>query len=412
MIKNRNRLILLISCFAATMLFANCNKDNADSSGAIKFWHFFSEPTQKEALMAQVKKFETETGLKVEVSELSWNDGKTKLLAAFNSGTAPDVLELGSDWVAQFSSSGVLAVQKDSVQRFTPEVLAPCMWGNSCYATPWVIDTRVLFYNKELLAKSGIDTNSNPQTWNEVITNSDVVKSKNPEAYGFGVNGPDKHRLYKKVLPFFWSNGGDVLNSQGVPVLNSEANIQALQKYIDLSKAGLIETQKSLDQSFLQGKIAYWISGAWLVEKIKKDNPALKYGVSVLPAIKDSGVGYSFGGGEYLAINVKSSEQINAKKLIDFLTSAKNAIEFGKALPGGMAPADMNANDPFLTTGSRAVFTEQLKKARMTPVHPKWLEIEEIIEEEVSEALLAQKEPKQALDDAQTRVASLLDTSK
>ncbi len=46
--------------------------------------------------------------IRIETEELSWADGKTKLMAGFNSETAPDVLELGSDWVAQFSSSGVL----------------------------------------------------------------------------------------------------------------------------------------------------------------------------------------------------------------------------------------------------------------------------------------------------------------
>ena len=37
----------------------------------------------------------------------------------------------------------------------------------------------------------------------------------------------------------------------------------------------------------------------------------------------------------------------------------------------------------------------------MTPVHPKWLDIEALIENAVSEALYGNKTPKQALDDAQ-----------
>ena len=411
--KNSRRFITLLSCFIVSILCANCTKEKPNSNGdggTIKFWHFFSEPSQKDALMIQLNQFEKESGIKVEVSELSWNDGKTKLLAAFNSNTAPDVLELGSDWVAQFSSSGVLSEQIDSAKRFSPEISAPGIWSNKCFALPWVVDTRVLFFNKELLFNSGIDTSVAVTSWDNVLKNSEIVKSKNPDAYGFGSNGPDKHRLYKKIVPFFWSNGGNIFSENGVPVVNSEANIGALQKYIELSRAGLIETQKSLDQTFLQGKIAYWISGSWLVEKIKKDNPKLQFGVSVLPSLKEGSPGVSFAGGEYLAINAKSNEQVKAKKLIDFLTSGKNALAFGKALPGGMTPAELSVSDPFLTTGTRAVFTEQLKNSKMTPVHPKWLDIEEIIEDEVSECLLAQKESKQALDDAQTRIVELLNS--
>ena len=74
----------------------------------IRFWHFWSEPGQKKALEALVREFEQTRNVTVELTELSWNDGKMKLQAAFNSGAPPDVIELGSDWVAQFSSSGVL----------------------------------------------------------------------------------------------------------------------------------------------------------------------------------------------------------------------------------------------------------------------------------------------------------------
>ncbi|MBK8912283.1 MAG: extracellular solute-binding protein [Chlorobi bacterium] len=245
------------------LLLAGCGGGDSPQDGrskegktVLKFWHFWSEPTQKAALMERVKAFEAENpDLYVELSELSWNDGQTKLQLAFNSGTAPDVLELGSDWVAQFSSAGVLANQKgmagDNESRFSAEVLAPGQWNGGAYAWPWVVDSRVLYFNKALLASVGADTTKPDTLWSDVLAKAEQIKAKHPDAYGFGANGPDRHRLYKKIVPFFWSNGGQVVGANGTPAMNSPQNIQALEAYLELARTGLIETQKALDQQFV-----------------------------------------------------------------------------------------------------------------------------------------------------------------
>lgn len=74
-------------------------------------------------------------GIKVEMIGLNWSDGKTKLISAYNAGTQPDIVELGSDWVAQFSGGGVLEpLSRDEIQtkRFLENALAPSKWGIQC----------------------------------------------------------------------------------------------------------------------------------------------------------------------------------------------------------------------------------------------------------------------------------------
>ncbi|MBS1910393.1 MAG: sugar ABC transporter substrate-binding protein [Bacteroidetes bacterium] len=405
--------LLIIAALLFLLQGCGDNAPSTEGKTVITFWHFQSEPGQKKALEERVKAFEAENPtIHVDMQDLSWNDGKTKLMAAFSSNTAPDVVELGSDWVAQFSAAEVLADQKpmggDSLGRFSEEIAAPGKWRDGVYAWPWTTDTRVLFYNKALLSAAGVDTNGVDSTWEQIVVKGEKVRGTSQQNYGFGANGADRHRLYKKILPFFWSNGGEVLNANGVPVINSPANIAALEKYLELARAGFIDSQRGLDQLFISGKLAYWISGPWLVDKIAKDNPSLRYGVEVLPGFPGHKA-VSFAGGEYLAINAGSQHKSDAKKLITFLTSAKQALEFAKALPGGTTPADLSlANDPFLQNGARQVFTRQLASARMTPVNPKWLDIEEVVEDEVSAALLASKSAEQALNDAQYRVNQLI----
>jgi len=402
------RYLLLLLIIATIVLVTNCNRKNGNDN-TIRFWHFWSEPYQKVVLDSIIKFFEEQNNCKVEVTELSWNDGKTKLMAAFNSNTAPDILELGSDWVAQFSSAGVLAeLNKDSVEfgKFVDFSQAPCFWNNQIYALPWIVDTRVLFVNNDLLKQAGIETRC-PGSFEEILDQASKINSIKG-AYLFGANTSDAHRLYKKLLTFFWTFGGDILDSTGNFVINSSQNIAALDFYAQLCRNGYLETQRQIDAAFSQGKIAYWISGGWLIEKIQNENPKLDYQVCLIPSIRGK-TGVSFAGGEYLALNAKSKKHDLALKFIKFMTDGKNSIEFCKKINEAGFPADRNYyKDPnFLKNPKKIVFANQLEYSKMTPVHPKWLDIEEIIEFAATKVIYGEMGAQSALNMAQEKVLLL-----
>src|SRR3972149_11685512 len=100
------RFILI--CFA--MLLSCSSKDQKNSGGVtLTFWQFWTDPQVKPVLLHLIHKFEEQNpGLKVEVTDLTWSNGHEKIMVAFGSNWAPDVLELGSDWVPEFAYQGVL----------------------------------------------------------------------------------------------------------------------------------------------------------------------------------------------------------------------------------------------------------------------------------------------------------------
>ena len=400
--------ILLVIIIAITLI--SCNDEKVNYINTIKFWHFWSEPYQVKVIDSLVKKFEEKHNVKVELTELSWNDGKTKLFAAFSSNTAPDVLELGSDWVAQFSSAGVLDEWKKeeaNIEKFIDFSTAPSYFNNKIYALPWIVDTRVLFYNEQLLYKVSGKVEP-PTSFDSLLILSERINNIENH-YGFGANGSDKHRLYKKIVSMFWSFGGDILNAKGEPVVNASENIKAMDMYVELSRTGMIETQRQLDAAFTEGKMGFLFSGGWLIEKLKNENPSLSYHVAQIPSVYGK-PGISFAGGEYLAVSSKSSNKQLAKDFVKYMTDGINSIEFCKQIIEAGFPADKNYfnNEFYQTAPRRMVFAEQLKNAKMTPVHPKWLDIENIIENATVEVLYGKKNSTEALNDAQEGIVNLL----
>jgi multiple sugar transport system substrate-binding protein len=409
--------ILKIFIFSIALCFiaSSCGKKENATTQKVTFWHFWSEPSQKKAVMELIGEFEKQNNCKVELTELSWSDGKIKLFAAFNSNTAPDVLDLGSDWVAQFSSIGILAELKQDqfkIDNYEPFFVAPGKWRDKLYAIPWVVNSRAVFYNKELFKKAGLPETP-PATIQEMYSYAEKISSIQG-VYGFGVNGSDPHRLYKKVAPFIWTYGGDFVDSLGNLTVNSPKAASALEMYNSLSRVGIIETQKKLDDMFARGELGMWISGSWLLDKIKEVNPFLNFGVAVFPGITADKPGTSFAGGEYLAINKSSKNQELASKLVKFLTNGENELKLCKAIKDAGFPADKQYyNDKYYNTlPFMPIFAEQLKHSRMTPVHPKWLDLETALEDAVVETLYAKKSVYEALNDIQTSMAPLFKPTK
>ncbi|MBX3044944.1 MAG: extracellular solute-binding protein [Candidatus Kapabacteria bacterium] len=404
-----NKILILLITFLFFSLLSCDDKpgESPKSENTIKFWHFWSEPNQRVAIKSLVEQFEAENNCKVEMTELSWGDGKTKLFAAFNAGNPPDVLELGSDWVAQFSSSGVLKQLRDDemgIENFIEFSLNPAYYETKLYALPWIVDTRVLFYNTDLV---NLDEASLSDI-NKITAEASVINEQKG-IYGWGANGSDRHRLYKKIVSMIWSYGGDILDCNNKPVFNSKESALALDKYAELSRIGLIETQRQIDAAFVDGKVAFWISGGWLLEKIKNENPNLNYKVMTVPGVNGN-QGISFAGGEYLAVSNNSQNTELSEKFVRFMTDGKNSIEFCKQVIEAGFPADKNYyNDEFYSTQpDRLIFAKQLESARMTPVHPKWLEIEEILEDAAVQVIYGKMSAKDALINAEYKVKELM----
>jgi len=374
----------------------------------VVFWQFWPTAT----VTPIVERFEKENpDLDVVVEQLTWQAGQEKIAAAVASGKVPDLVALGSTWFPAFAHQGALADWTDSSATLQDSLrLWPmASMDGRVYGLPWLGGTRALFYNKELFARAGIDSSKGPETWTELFAACQKVNALGGGVSGYGANAGERYVLFKKFMPYAWSNGGTILSDDMKRVtFDSPANVVALRFYLALAAAGRTDQQAAIDLAFKQGKIGCVLSGAWLLKQIPKDAPELRYGVCLVPR-PDTGRHLSFAGGEILSTFAKSANPTGAWRLARFLTRADNALVIAREQKSVQPAAVMPADDAyFLSHPEERVFLDQLASAVPTPNHPEWGRMEAAIETAVEEALYKRLTPEKAVAQAAHEIQAAL----
>lgn len=377
----------------------------------ISWWQFWTDPAIKPVIEQMVAEFESANpDVEVEVTDLTWANGHEKIVIAFGSGTGPDVVELGSDWIAEFAANGLLEDISDQAAADSSDYHG---WGmatyqGKVYARPWILGTRVLFGNRLLLRRLDYDTTFVPVNFDELQTAANRIRRLGGKRYGWGSNAPEKHRLYKKYLPFFWSYGAQIFSDDGrYCVLPSDKAIQALTYYKALhDTCGYVGSQRDIEDAFLDGYIGFIISGDWLLKRIELENRQLDFFTTVIPGPKLPG--RSFMGGEFLAVNAASKNKDAAARLIRFVTSSENQVRFCKANRSANPSSIVAQQDEYFQSDVHLqTFIKQLQLSKHPPVDPDWVYIEQAIEEAVERTVFEKVPPAQALLEAQRKIEKI-----
>ena len=374
----------------------------------VEWWQFWTDAAIKPVIEEIVTDFEKQNpDIDIKVTDLTWANGHEKIAIAFASKTAPDIVELGSDWIAQFAVNGQLANISASIANDSTEFQGWGMatWNNGVYAAPWILGTRVLYGNRNLLTRAGYPPNFLPVTWAELKEASIKIRALDKNIYGWGSNTAEKHRLYKKFLPFFWSNNAQFFTDDGLLcVLPSTKGIEALRLYKDLhDSAGYVADQRGIEDAFLDGKVGFIFSGDWLLKRIELENRKINFFTTLVPGPKFPG--RSFLGGEFLAVSEQSGHKDEAMKFIRFLTSPEQQVKFCKANRSANPSSKTAQKDDYFSGNSHLqMFIRQILSSNYPPVDPDWVVMEDFIERAVEDALFGSGNCAQALLDAKRKI--------
>ncbi|HKW51085.1 MAG TPA: extracellular solute-binding protein [Candidatus Eisenbacteria bacterium] len=395
---------------AALALFGvGCAKKDSGKRTVV-FWQF----SPLTAIQPIVDRFNAENpDLNVQVEQLTWQSGREKIVAAIAAGRPPDLCELGSTFLPGLVADSTLADLTDRVADLKPSLVGwnVASYRGRAYAIPWMLGTRALYLNDDLARRAGLDPSKPPETWADLARTARLISTKVPDAKGFGMNAGEREILIKKFMPFAWGNGGDILDSTLTKsVVASAANLAALRFYLSLKPYSLLDRQEMHEEAFAKGRLGIIISGPWLLRKLPEQAPELQYTVALMPKpAADHGTPASFAGAEVLGIFRNAKRGDDAMRLARFLVRQENSMPLflstGNAFPAAWASS---ADSYFVSHPKDAVFLHQLKTAVGPPLHPRWVEIEEIVNGELEEAIYGRKTAEAALASADARINAVL----
>ncbi|WP_045757962.1 sugar ABC transporter substrate-binding protein [Xanthomonas albilineans] len=368
------------------LVMALCGCARAPQGEVLRFWAMGREA---EVVAELIPQFEQENpGIHVQIQNIPWTAAHEKLLTAFAADGLPDVCQLGNTWIAEFAELGTL----QPLQRYLahskivdPADYFPGIWDTSVidgqlYGVPWYVDTRLLFYRKDILRASGVETP--PRTWAEWEQAMAAVKRHvGPKRYAILM--PLNEFEQQLSLGLQWPD----------PLLRDHDNYgnfespdfrKALAFYANMFERGwapkMSETQISnVWDEFFNGLYAFYISGPWNIREFRQVEPAaLKDQWGTLPLPGPDGPGAGIAGGTSLVIFRRSEHKDAAWRLIEFLSRPQIQARF-HALIGDMPPRRSTWAYPSLADDPLAhAFRDQLERVKPAP---KVLEWERIVQE-------------------------------
>jgi len=346
-----------------------------------------------------VKEFEKENpSIKVKTQAIPWNAAHEKILTSVIGEMPPDLCQLGTTWMSEFIAMNSLLCLDEFIEnsstvteeKFFTGSLNTCVFKDKTYGIPWYVDTRVLFYRKDILKSCGFS--NPPGNWDELYkVGKKIVDKFNSFGEGkhYGISLPIKD--WQVFLPFLWQNEGDPLKP------NTPETIEAFRFYKSLFDAGIAPksgTGIDLIQGFKKGIFPMFFSGPWMVDQIKKQVPKIsgKWDVALLPRGKKSA---SFVGGCNWVIFKKAKNKKAAWKFIEFMTRKQNQIKWYKITKD--LPSNKDAwKDEIFQDKKIKTFGKQLDFAFAPPNIPEWEKIAHLYEEKLERIVRGTETPEEA----------------
>lgn len=387
----------ICSCIVLLSINSNCNKNPSEKTEII-FWAMGAEG---ENIQPLIQKFESlHPDIKVKVQSIPWTAAHEKLLTAFAGQSTPDICQLGNTWLPEFQAIGAL-LELDSLMvlstSITKENYFEGIWntnviGKSVYGIPWYVDTRLLFYRKDILARIGYQ--SPPKTWEEWLDCSYKIKN-------LASCQQQKYAVFFSLIYNDWAvpvililtNEGRLLkNNDCYGAFDDRATVEALRFYLKFFEDSLairsMTEVSNIYQGFSDGLFSMMITGPWNVNEIRKRYPELKdrWSTAAIPAKQNFN---SIAGGSSLVIFKNSEQPLAAWRLIEFLSRPEIQLEFFKStldLPA--VKQAWNANE-IRQDQEMAAFYTQLEHVVPTPKIAEWEQVTVKIQDHLEQVVFS-----------------------
>ena len=314
--KKWNKLLALGMAFSMTLALTACSGQSADTSGeaaepqsaapstaasdsadaseageektyeptTLTFWNGFTS-TDGEVLQQIVDDFNAsnEWNITIEMDVMPWATFNEKLPAAIAAGNAPDFVLCSSGYYAPYVEAGSFQDVSDfyelpevNADDFDKNVVDLLYYDDLCVGVPMQMVSHYFYWDKDLYESAGLDPESPPETFEELVENAKLLTDKSKNQYGFCV--PVNNNVTAQYTMYAYG-GGYVNEDETEAVFNSEENVKAFETLKTLYECS---PKDSDDNTYISGQLAQFINGPWIINGLRENE--INYGVKAVPA--------------------------------------------------------------------------------------------------------------------------------
>ncbi|MEU1532921.1 ABC transporter substrate-binding protein [Streptomyces fagopyri] len=413
--RRRNTAALALVCVAALASSCGGSGDPAktgDASAAastITVWTRAATESQTKAL---AESYNASHANKVKVTAFPNEEYPAKIATAAGGRNLPDLFASDVVFAPNYISQGLW---QDVTDRFdalpfkdkvAPAHIKEATKDGELYAVPHTVDISVMFINKGLYKKAGLDPEKVPTTLREFADQATTIREKlGGKTYGtyFGGNcgGCDVFTLWPSV----WADGGEVMNADGT---RSTVNAPRMAAVFDIYRglyADGVAAPGSKDENgttwlgALQSGTIGIAPGpsTWL--GLLQDK-GIDVGVAPIPGV--NGGRSTFVGGDVIGVSATSKKADAAWDFLAYTLSKKVQADLQAKGRSTVARTDLTATDPRVQTMNdiMAVGRTKFNESYNDPQSP-WVKT-------LRDALFG-SDPAKALEDGAGDISASLD---
>ena len=293
--------ILLMILMSLVLLFqlSGCSSISSEAKGrvVVEFWHGMGGPLGEvlNKLIDEYNSMQSKYYIRG-VSMGSYDTLQKKILASVVAGRSPDISQNFEALTLKLSSAGKLICLDDLIAKepdpeaFKEDIIPVLLRNNTfdgkLWSFPFNKSVPVLYYNKEMFVKAGLDPDIPPATDEEFYEYTkkltrDLDGDGKPDIVGYSFTMRNQWNWACQFLSY----GGVLFDEHNRKVfLDTPAGIKATSFYSDLVREGYAKFAAGYDHQndWLGGKVAMFeasiVSNVYLAGKIRFD-----YGVAPVP---------------------------------------------------------------------------------------------------------------------------------
>ena len=303
-------------------------QSSASAQTHVTFWQFSTREADIAAWRGAITAFEKQDpDIVVDMQIVPWAEHQQRLVNAVTTGGLPDVSMLGNDVVSPLDAY-MAAYSKAKGYDLTADIwsgdadyyhIAGHWWG-----APIAVETRVLYYRKDLMRQVGLDPATPPQSWDDMLRAAGALtRGLGGKVYGWGAPMGLDYFTVQTFMSVYLGYGARLLDADGHCGFDSPQFRTALATYTKAYLDGDSHPDSpSMDggtfrRNFLDGRFAMLIDSPDLYRDVGREKPswAKDLGIAMVPAGPSGRFGF-LGGWPLVLWNTSEHKDAAAKWML------------------------------------------------------------------------------------------------